>query len=93
MRLALYAGNMVHAPSGATHFKLINLISILSEYKFNVTSKKYEPTDPDSNTKYAFNASGYIAVGGNVGAVTTIVSAITPVPPIEPTSVLISCIG
>jgi hypothetical protein len=86
-------GNMVHAPSGATHFRIINLISILSAYQFNVTSKKYEPTDADSNMKNAFDASGYLALGGNVGAVTTIVSAITPTPPIESGSALISCIG
>jgi len=86
-------GNMVHAPSGASHFRIINLISILSEYKFNPTSMRYEPTDPDSNSKNAFNASIYIPLGGNVGSDTIIASSITPVPAIEPTSILISCIG
>jgi hypothetical protein len=86
-------GNMVHAPAGASHFRIINLISILSEYKFNETSQRYEPTDPDSNSLNAFNASNYIALGGNVGSDTIIVSTITPVPAIESTSILISCIG
>jgi hypothetical protein len=87
------AGNSIHAPSGATHFKVINLISVLSQYTFNTTTKKYEATDAANNTKNGFAASGFIPLGTSVGAVTTIVAAITPAPVMIPVSALISCVG
>jgi hypothetical protein len=87
------SGNMVHAPSGATHFRIINLISTLSQFNFNILTKKYDPTDGPNNSKNAFNASAYIQVGSTVAAPTTIVSTITPPPTLLATTVLISCIG
>lgn len=86
-------GNLVNAPTGATHFRIVNLITALSSYTFDVATKKYQPVDAAANSKNAFNASGFIALGTNVGAVTTIVSAITPAVTPAATSVLISCIG
>jgi hypothetical protein len=86
------SGNLVHAPSGATHFKVINLITVLSAYSFNTTIGKYEPGDA-SNSQYGFDASDFIALNVNVGSVTTIVSAIDPPPTLQATSALISCIG
>jgi hypothetical protein len=86
-------GNFVHAPAGSTHFRIINLISVLSQYSFNTTIRKYEPADAANNSRNAFAASGFLAIGPNVGAVTTIVAAITPAPTLPATSALISCIG
>lgn len=85
-------GNLVHAPAGATHFRVINLFTVLSQYQFSVTTKKYEPNDP-LNSANAFNASGYIPLGTDVGSDTTIVSAIGTAPTILATSAIISCIG
>jgi hypothetical protein len=86
-------GNFVKGPSGATHFRIINLISVLSEYDYNVTSGKYEPLDSANNSKNAFSASDYLPLGTNVGAVTSIVSTLSGAPALAATSVLVSCIG
>jgi hypothetical protein len=86
-------GNFIKAPSGATHFKIINLISVLSEYDFNATSRKYEPLDAVNNSLSAFNATDYLAIGTNIGSVTSIVSTLPGAPVLNASSVLISCIG
>ncbi|MDB5274483.1 MAG: hypothetical protein JWO58_2850 [Chitinophagaceae bacterium] len=87
-------GNMIHAPNGATHVRLINLISVLSQYNYNVLTKKYEPTDAIRNSMNAFSASDYMLLGGEVGAVTTLTSTIDlGSNPLLDSSALISCIG
>jgi hypothetical protein len=42
--------NGIHAPLGATHFKLILAIGILSNYCYNINSDRYEPIVPELNT-------------------------------------------
>jgi hypothetical protein len=85
--------NSVNAPADATHFKIINLISVLSEYNFNVTSRKYEPLDAANNSLNAFNATDYLPIGTNIGSVTSIVATLPGAPVLNASSVLISCIG
>jgi hypothetical protein len=86
-------GNLVHAPAGATHFRLVNLISALSSYQFNTTTSKYEAADTLNNAKNDFNATDYIPLGGMVGAGTSLTSALAGAPILPPATVLIACIG
>lgn len=46
---AFVPGNYVEAPSGATHFRLVMSIGVVSDYAFDPSSKKYEPLDTDNN--------------------------------------------
>jgi len=41
--------NTIKSPAGATHFRLINAISIVSDYAFNPTTGTYEPMEPALN--------------------------------------------
>jgi len=43
------AANHVHAPVGATHFRLISAIMALSDFAYNSSSKVYEPIKPSLN--------------------------------------------
>jgi hypothetical protein len=86
-------GNLVHAPSGATHFRLVNLISALSSYQFNTTTGKYDADDTLNNSKNDFNATDYIPLGGMVGASTSLTSVLAGAPILPPASVLVACIG
>lgn len=46
---AFVPGNYVEAPSGATHFRVVMSIGVLSDYAFDPASKRYEPLDANSN--------------------------------------------
>jgi len=48
--------NTINAPIGSTHFRIINAIGVVSDFKFNATTKAYEPSNAElnelSNTTY-----------------------------------------
>lgn len=85
--------NSLRVPSGATHFRILSAISVLSSFEFNEGSKKYVPEDAKSNTLSASVASNYVSIGGNVGAVTELLPGFTTPLPLLETSVLVVCIG
>ena len=41
--------NAINAPSGATHFRFINAIGVVSDFAYNAITGSYEPTNPDIN--------------------------------------------
>lgn len=85
--------NSIHVPSGATHLKIIATASVLSSYKFDESSKKYVPSDIESNVRNASASSVYIPIGGFVGGTTELTPTITPAPALLATSALVVCLG
>lgn len=63
-------------PAGATHFKIINAITVMSDFAYNPTTKAYEPKDPAVNGLTAIADSGYLPV--NVP--TTALNIVTTIP-------------
>ena len=51
--------SLINAPAGATHFRLMNAISVVSDFVFNATTGKYEPTDPTLSEMSAIEFSHY----------------------------------
>ena len=84
---------LVHAPAGATHFRIVVACAVVSSYTYDAVNRVYVPSDVASNGKSALTYSAYIPLGGNVGAVTTVVAAITPAPTLAATSGLLTCVG
>ncbi len=66
------ASNYIKPPEGATHFKLILVSTVLSNYTYNPGLKKYEPVEPTENTVNGINYSNAIPIAGQVGADTTL---------------------
>lgn len=85
--------NYLTAPQGSTHFRFVNTITVLSNYLFDVTSGKYEATDPALNELNDTQYSAYIALGGMVGATTTLQSVLPSSPVMTYSASLIGCIG
>ena len=52
--------NKVIAPAGATHFRLINALSVVSDFIYNATTGVYEPVEPTLNEASSINYSEYI---------------------------------
>ncbi len=83
----------VKAPSGATHFRLVNAISVLSDFAFNATTKVYEPIEPQLNETSNVTYSDYLELGANVDEALSIVSTLPGEPVMTNDVSLISCVG
>lgn len=46
---AFNPANLVNAPSGATHFRFISSLSVVSDFEYNATTNSYDPMDADLN--------------------------------------------
>lgn len=88
-----HTGNMVNAPRGATHIRLVNAVTVLSAFQYNGNTKKYEPVDAFNNSKNTLAASDYIALGGQAGVSTELIANISGLNGMLDSSALISCIG
>jgi hypothetical protein len=85
--------NFINTPAGATHFRLINAISVISDYAFNSASKVYEPLNPDLNELSDVAYSDYLDLASPIAS-TTIVTATLPGSPNLTADVsVLSCIG
>jgi hypothetical protein len=54
--------NYSSIPAGATHFRIINAIAVISDYAYNAISKVYEATDPTLDKLSAVAFSAYLPV-------------------------------
>lgn len=90
---AFNASNMVNAPSGATHFRIIQAINVISSYRFDPDRKRYLPADLAANGKNDYDASPFYPVAGDTGADIEIVVSLDPSVTVADTSTLLSCIG
>lgn len=65
--------NYMSLPEGATHFKLILIATVLSDYTYsNGIGVGYEPVNSAENEIYGMSQSSEIPLGGMVGSDTTI---------------------
>jgi len=87
------ADNFVTAPEGATHFRIVSAISVLSDFVFNPTTSAYEATDPTVNEEGIVVKSSEISISGLVGSATTLLATLPGAPTIPPTSGLLACVG
>ncbi len=72
---AFNPGNYITAPSGATHFRLVNAINVVSDWKYNPSTTEYEATDPTLSELNDVQYSGYLdlsAVTANTVITTTL---------------------
>ena len=68
--------NFLNIPSGATHFRIINAISVISDFVFNPATGSYEPAEPLLNETSNISYSPYIPVD----TVTTLVDVVATLP-------------
>jgi hypothetical protein len=68
--------NFINAPAGATHFRLINAISVISDYAYNSTSNIYEPVNAALNELSDVAYSGYLDLATPIATLTTITATL-----------------
>ena len=62
----------MYVPAGATHFKIINAISVLSDFEYNSTTGVYEPKDGVTNALTDVQDSGYLPVNASTGLISVV---------------------
>lgn len=89
---AFNPADLIAAPSGATHFRLINALAVIADFSYNATTGNYEPTDGANNELSNVAYSAYIPL--NVAyAGSTITSAFPGTPTLGADVTVIQCIG
>lgn len=84
--------NMVNAPAGATHFRLINAISVISDFAYNSNTRKYEPMDSGLNEISVIEYSSYLDLVSPVPDL-TLQAVIPNVTRLESNTSLLCCVG
>lgn len=84
--------NLINAPAGSTHFRLITAVSILSDFEYNAVTNGYEPLAPTLNEVSDIKYSAYLSVDTNVPATTVTATLPTGTTPTANVTVL-HCIG
>lgn len=90
---AFHTENQVNAPLGATHMRLVNVVSVLSAFEYNPMTKKYEAVDALNNSKNGMSATDFIPLDTEVTVPNTLVAQVSGLNGLLDSSALISCIG
>jgi len=80
-------------PAGATHFRFVNSISVISDYAYNSLTKIYEPIEPALNELSKVTYSDYIEIVPGENPEVSIVSALNATPVMTDSVSLLSCVG
>lgn len=62
--------NLVSAPAGTTHFRLIHALSVVSDFEYNAATNTYEPMDPVQNEISDIQFSDFLDLYAPAPAVT-----------------------
>ena len=90
---ALETLKQLNVPSGATHFRFVNSISVISDYAYNSLTKVYEPIEPALNQLSKVVYSDYIEIAPGVNPEISLVSALNGTPVMTENASLLSCVG
>ena len=83
----------VIAPAGATHFRLINAVSVISDFAFNATTGIYEPIQPELNEISNIAYSEYLDIKLDIAAPTGLASALPGAPEMTDDVTVLNSIG
>lgn len=84
--------NLINAPAGATHFRLVNAINVISDWVYDSGTGTYAPTDPTLNSLSDIQYSGYLDLN-SVTPVTTITTTLPGSPTVTSSVAVMNNIG
>lgn len=90
---AFSPASFVHAPKGATHFRLTAIIGVVSDFVYNSDTAKYDPTDPTLDMLSALTYGATIELNVATVAAINLVAALDPAPTMTGTVSVVHCIG
>ena len=83
----------IHAPSGATHFRLIGSIGVMSDIVYNVSTQHYEPSDPTLDKQGAVSYGAITALNSATPVNFSLVVALSGTPTMSGTVSVLQCLG
>lgn len=89
---AFVPATSIHAPAGATHFKIVSAIGVVSDYVHNDTLNSYEPSVPAQDTLNAIKYSGILSLSANT-PVQTLTATIPGSLVMDPACSVVQCLG
>ena len=84
--------NYLNIPAGASHFRIINSISVLSDFEFNATTGVYEPKEQALNELVNVEHSAYLPVD-NMTPLVQLVATLPGTPTMSTDANLINIVG
>lgn len=85
--------SFIQAPSGATHFRLITAIGVVSDYVYNTGTHHYEPADPLLNTLGTVVYGSVAALDTTTPVTFSLVAALSGTPVMTATVSVVQCLG
>ncbi|WP_312752547.1 hypothetical protein [Epilithonimonas hominis] len=89
---AFNPADLISAPSGSTHFRLINALAVLSDFSYNPTTGSYEPDDMVNNELTNIAYSPYIPLNAAYAG-STITANLPGAPVLDNKVSVVQCIG
>ena len=90
---AFNPANLVNAPAGATHFRLLVALACVSDFAFNEQTGTYEPIDAANNELSDVAYSGYLDLTAAIGSATTVTATLPGTPTLTNDASVLFCIG
>jgi hypothetical protein len=84
--------DLISAPSGTTHFRLINALAVVADFVYNATTGTYEPDDIVNNELSIVEYSDYIPLN-TAYAGSTLTATLPGAPTLGANVTVIQCIG
>jgi len=84
--------NFLNIPSGATHFRMINSLSVISDFIFNPATGAYEPAEPLLNEVSNVAYSAYIPVDAVTNPI-DVIATLPNAPTLTINASVLACIG
>jgi hypothetical protein len=85
--------NAISAPPVATHFKLVQLLGVVSDIGYHVDMKKYVPLDGINNSIYDLSMTDYLSVSGGAPLSVTLEATLTPTGALGDNVSVVQCLG
>ncbi len=90
---AFNPANLINAPAGATHFRLLVALGCVSDFAFNAQTGTYEPIDVANNELSDVAYSGYLDLSAAIATSTVVTATLPGSPTITADTSVLFCIG
>ncbi len=84
--------DLITAPSGSTHFRLINALAVVADFVYNATTGTYEPDDIVNNELSIVEYSDYIPLNAAYAG-STLTATLPGAPTLDTNVTVLQCIG
>lgn len=90
---AFNPANLVNAPAGATHFRLINALAVVSDFEYNDQTGTYVPIDAANNELSNVAYSDYLDLSTAITTSTAVTATLPGNPTLTADDNVLFCVG